>query len=164
MKIEEQYIDAAKRYAVATVDNARKLMASGRNKAAIYALRQVMPDSLTDTTVPYTSETHEMLVEALELYPSRFICGNVFEADCKIKEMLMTPDDKTVAAMDSNEFIWIWDAETGELINDKIKSSSYIGDNFAFADNENLIYYRIFTPERKAEYEEKIQCWVYRIF
>ena len=156
-KIEEQYIDAAKRYAVATVDNARKLMASGRNKAAIYALRQVMPDSLTDTTVPYTSETHEMLVEALELYPSRFICGNVFEADCKIKEMLMTPDDKTVAAMDSNEFIWIWDAETGELINDKIKSSSYIGDNFAFADNENLIYYRIFTPERKAEYEEKIQ-------
>ncbi|MCR4648238.1 MAG: toll/interleukin-1 receptor domain-containing protein [Lachnospiraceae bacterium] len=144
-KIKEQYNQAQRNYAIATADNADKLMSYGRRMDALYALRSVMPASETDTSMPYTTETHRALFNALQLYSEgeTFNTRHTFECESNISYMRISPNEKYILAADSASNLNVWEVESGNLV----YSVSYYmpplsySDVYAdFANEETVLY------------------------
>ncbi len=144
-KIKEQYNQAQKSYAIATADNAGKLMAYGRRMDALYALRNVMPASETDTSEPYTTETHRAMFDALQLYTEgeSYNTRHIFECESNISYMRISPNEKYVLASDSASNLKVWEVESGNLVYSvpyncpPLTLSEIYAD---FANGETLLY------------------------
>ncbi|MBQ3944848.1 MAG: hypothetical protein II670_04470, partial [Alphaproteobacteria bacterium] len=144
-QIQKQYTEAQKNLAKATTNNAEELLSEGRKYDAVYALRQVMPESSKDTSYPYTSETEYALTKSLELYanPGLYYSDRTFESESTIKILKVSPDLKNLATMDSCNNFHIWDSETGEEIFHKLipNADTYNENCIKFINDSTIVYF-----------------------
>ena len=141
--IEQQYQEASRSLALMTAQNIDNLLGVGRRDDALFALRQVMPDSVNDSSIPYTEQAQEALCKALGVYDPNALYrpNHVYESDSSINDMLLSPDSKKLAILSSDGKLDVYDTSSYELLG-SFKSTLNYGSNtsFLFADNDKFYY------------------------
>ena len=140
-QIQEQYTQAQINLAVATSQTADSLLRSGRKLDAVYALRNVMPESLDDTSYPYTPEAEYALADTLEVYNDNSLlsAGRTFESESVIKTMKVSPDYTKLMTFDDAGYLHVWDLLTGEeLFGSALKQSYKNFSNADFIDSDSI--------------------------
>lgn len=93
--------------------------------------------------MPYTPEAKYALTESLHIYDTM----NVYKADCQLAAsgiidfLSVSPDRKTVVAVDETQRLFIWDIPSRELL-DTISDIDILSDEekLTFLDNNRLAY------------------------
>ncbi len=157
-KIEEQYRETATKYSIATAESSLELLELGRKKDALYSIRSILPDSINDDTLPYTTEAQHSLSTILELYPKRFTNEATLEFDASFKYII---GDRLnyVGIVDDTDKLYIYDISKNDTPVLTIKLYSYIGsstpafigtDTFIYQDESgSVIKYNLSSGEKK---------------
>ena len=123
----------------------KTLIANGRAKDAVYALRKIMPDSEKDDSIPYSSEAVYALANAMELYsdPGTYVADKIFDSEAPIKALKTTPDGTKLATIDACNHIHIWDIETEkEVFSRTIDANNHYNEirSFILADDQTIVF------------------------
>ena len=141
--INQQYEEAAENLSKLTATNSLELLKKGRKLDALYMLRQVIPDSSADTSIPYTPQAEEVLVDSLDVYSlvSEMKICNTYDSDYEIKSMAFSPDQTKILTLDSGNNIKIFEVESGRLLFSK-QINSYVGREdrkVEFCGNDHIL-------------------------
>ena len=143
-QIKEQFKETQLGYAVATASNAKSILSKGRRLDALYALRQVAPDSMDNDEVPYTPEVQYELTDALELYYDHTFAFSdcIFESESNIVSTKISEDESKILSVDTNNNLHVWDiVMQQELYTAKTTRLSFSNDDCAFFVNNSTILY-----------------------
>lgn len=141
--INQQYEEAAKNLSKLTAGNCHELLNKGRKKDALYMLRQVIPNSSTDTSIPYTPEAEGALADALEVYKpvNSLKIESTYDSDYEIQSVSFSPDKSRILTIDTGNNFTIFDVQTGNILFSKqCVSNSFDPDKKAvFCSNDYVI-------------------------
>lgn len=145
--IVAQSEEISDKYAGSMVGAAKELMALGRYKDAIYALRNVMPDSPSDG---YNSNAYSMLSQLMGAYSvdREYLPIQIYEANSEIYSMCESYNNKFIALEEIDGTLNVFDVETGEriYITEHAPSSwtldyAFCGfDGFVYSDGNQITY------------------------
>ena len=153
--INQQYEEAARTLSKLTADNSTELLNKGRKLDALYMLRQVIPDSSTDTSKPYTPEAEAALVDALDVYSpvSELKFQNTYDSDYEIKSVCFSPDQFRMLTIDSGNNFKVFEVESGKILFSKqcicnsfddSKIGSFCGNDYLIvSENDGIHKYSI---------------------
>lgn len=140
VEIESQYNEISTKYAITTASNCLDLIDQGRKADAIYALRNVLPDSMDDTEKPYTPEAHYMLSCALDLYPKEFTNYSAYEFTSSPTDVISNGKDY-VAVVDESKFLYVFNLNDNRSYSAKLDIYTHYQNNVAaFVDDDNIVY------------------------
>lgn len=154
-EINRQYRAEQVKYAESMADVSKKLLTEGRQKDALYVIRNAMPDSLSDTDVSYTAAAERALSDALGIYDSEktLVPSNVYNMDAEPLMMSLSYDDTYLLTTDSSNCIYLFSTKDGEL-NKKIEASELTcdpkwidDDTIIFLDGRKLSIYTVGDEE-----------------
>jgi hypothetical protein len=141
--INQQYEEAARNLSRLTAADSINLLKKGRKLDALYMLRQVIPDSTSDTSKPYTPEAEAALVDALDVYAplSELTISNTYVSEYEIKTFSFSPNDTRVLTVDSGNNVKVYDIESGRLLFSEQCESLFSDSNkkAAFCGNDYLV-------------------------
>lgn len=162
--LEEQNKDLLKSYAVSMSLESQKLILEGQKHDSLYALRTAMPDSLADTSVPYTPQTQYTLTNLLDLYePLTHYYPQVnYDLQAPVNSIKVSPDEKTFLMQDSHDTLFICNIGSPTPVKalELCESSNeyyydfYDNDSILFNSPAGLFYYNFITGESKELSEE----------
>jgi len=149
--LQQQNEELQKSYAVSMALEAQELMADGRHYDALYAVRNAMPDSLTDTSLPYSAEAQDSLTDILQIYksPNDYFPKYAFDVSAPVTSFKVSDDGTKILISDMNKILTLWNVENQELLT---TFSLYEGNecsSYYFLDNDTIIYS---SPEKVYKY------------
>lgn len=156
MELEAQYIALETKYSISVSEKSDDLLASGRIFDALYSLRHVLPDSMDDTSVPYTEESHFALTNVWDFYGKSHSFANTNCLDCDYQiESFTDNGNDFIAVTDANFNLTIYNILERNVprIHKKVmkfnRSSTFITEDLLVyqSDDGKLTKYNIRTNE-----------------
>lgn len=146
--IEEQYRASLETQAVSYASISQTLFEQEDRMAAIAIARMVLPDSLDQQSEkPYTAAAEYALSDSLGIYNNgdSNTAAKTLEQRSPIEVMLVSPEETTVATVDSNNVINLYDIATGATIGSHKSNSTsdteiYYENSISFWGNDKLVY------------------------
>lgn len=140
--LQQQNDELQKSYAVSMALEAQELMADGRHYDALYAVRNAMPDSLTDTSLPYSAEAQDSLTDLLRVYhpASNYFPKNNFDVDAPVQAFRISDDWKKILILDENNTLTAWNVDGKKPFATFTSYNSSGKDTFLFANDNTILY------------------------
>lgn len=149
--LQQQNDELQKSYAVSMALEAQELMADGRHYDALYAVRNAMPDSSSDLSIPYSADAEKSLTDILQIYksPNLYFPKYVFDVNAPVESFKVSDDGTKLLISDMKNTLTLWDVEGQVLL---ASFSLYDGNknlSYHFIDNDTFIYS---SPEKVYRY------------
>lgn len=146
--IEEQYRASLEAQAVSYASISQTLLEQEDRMAAIAIARMALPDSLDkQDETPYTAAAEYALSDSLGIYNNgdTNMAVKTLEQRSPIQIMLISPEETTVATVDGNNVINLYDIATGAAIGSHkssyiINVDIYSKSCISFWGNDKLVY------------------------
>lgn len=139
VEIEAQYKEISTKFAISTAENCLDLLDKGRKADAVYALRQVLPNSIDDTDIPFTPEAQFMLSDALDLYPKELVNYSAYEFNATLSDSITNGVDY-VGIIDESHSLYLFNLNDNRDYSAKVDLYNYFDHSAAFIDEDNVVY------------------------
>lgn len=150
--LKDQNTELQKSYATSMALEGIELIEDGRFKDALYAVRNAMPDSLDDTSVPYSADAHRSLADILQIYkmPSDYFPKYNYDVDAPVTSFKLSEDNTKLMISDSSDTLTLWDVNNQTLL---ATFPLYQGNEnicYYFVDNNTIVFS---SPEQIIRYD-----------
>lgn len=140
--LQEQNVNLQKSHAVSMSLEASKLFADARRLDALYALRSVMPDTISDPETPYTPQTQQALTNVLGVYrTNNYYCPYVsYDVQSKVASFRVSPGQKRILIHDYNFSLTLWNVDEGKPFNAFVTDDNINPHCYDFIDDDRIIF------------------------
>lgn len=143
-QIDKQYWEALRTNARMGADNALELLEVGDRIGAIQMARELLPDDLSNQTVPYTSEAYFALTESLYPYATGDLLCPIFriKENAEIKALELSGDREKIYVRTKYDKLTVWDIPNKkiclELDMNTLSKTGVYDDGVTFLGSERI--------------------------
>ncbi len=140
--LQQQNEELQKSYAVSMALEAQELMADGRYYDALYAVRNAMPDSTNDASLPYSADAHRSLADILQVYksPQSYFPQNNYDVSAPVNNFKISDDGTKLLISDMSDTLTLWETKTQECLASFPLHDGHESITYYFIDNNTLIF------------------------
>lgn len=140
--LKDQNTELQKSYATSMALEGIELIEDGRFKDALYAVRNAMPDSLADTSLPYSADAHRSLADILQVYqaPDNYYPRFNYDVNAPVTFFKVSEDNSKLLISDSSDTLTLWDVQTQALLASFPLYQGHEEICYHFADNDTVIF------------------------
>lgn len=140
--LQEQNVNLQKSHAFSMSLEADKLYTNARRLDALYALRSVMPDTLSDPEIPYTAQSQQALTNILGLYqPNNYYAPyGSYDVQSKVSSFRVSPEHKRILIHDYNFSLTLWNVNEGKPFKAFVTDDNNNPHCYDFIDDDRIVF------------------------